>query len=258
MTSLATIEVGLVNVYESKSKDRVVSGRELHEFLEIGTRYDTWFKRMIEYGFVEGSDFIAVAQKRATAQGNETTFADHHMKLDMSKEVSMLQRNEKGKMARQYFIEVEKKYQQQNQLVPMSVEDMIIQQAMNHKETRLKLEALEKKQEETESNVVEIKSYLTDSPDSKTIELSINKYARRNNMQSNEVRSMVYKKIEDLYGVDVMQRAKNAQKKLQDDRIVSGKKPYADSTLKSKVSGMDIIKEENLEKAMLEILAGSQ
>ena len=54
-------------------ENNTVSARELHEFLEIRTRFDTWFGRMIDYGFEENSDFRAIAQKRATAQGNITT-----------------------------------------------------------------------------------------------------------------------------------------------------------------------------------------
>ena len=90
----------------------LVSGRDLHGFLEIGTRYDKWFERMMKYGFEENIDYTAVAQKRPTAQGNETTYTDHAMTLDMAKEISMIQRNDKGKQARQYFIEVEKEYKQ--------------------------------------------------------------------------------------------------------------------------------------------------
>lgn len=53
-----------------------ISARELHEFLKVETRYDKWINRMIDYCFVENQDFITVAQKRPTAQGNITTFQD--------------------------------------------------------------------------------------------------------------------------------------------------------------------------------------
>ena len=117
--------------------DILVSGRDLHDFLEIRTRYDIWFNRMKEYGFVENVDFIAVVQKRTTAQGNETTYTDHHLKLDMAKEISMLQRNERGRQARQYFIEVEKKW---------NSPEMIIQRAMQIQQR--KIEQLEAEREE--------------------------------------------------------------------------------------------------------------
>lgn len=97
---------------EERNGEQLVSGRELHEFLGIKTKYKDWFPRMCEYGFVENTDFIAIAQKRATAQGNETTYTDHFMKISMAKEISMIQRNEKGKQARLYFIECEKRLKQ--------------------------------------------------------------------------------------------------------------------------------------------------
>lgn len=91
------------------NSNNTISGRELHKFLEIGTRFDKWFGRMCEYGFEENSDFRAIAQKRPTAQSNITTYIDYEITLDMAKEISMLQRTKKGKQARTYFINCEKK-----------------------------------------------------------------------------------------------------------------------------------------------------
>lgn len=85
-----------------------VSARELHEFLEVGSKYNDWFNRMVEYGFTENVDFIAIAQKKVTAQGNETEYIDHQLTIEMGKELSMLQRNEKGGIIRKYFIGIEK------------------------------------------------------------------------------------------------------------------------------------------------------
>lgn len=100
----------IINIKEENG-EILISGRELHEFLGIGTRYDIWFNRMLEYGFVDGQDFTLVVQKRATNNPKNpwTTVTDHAMTIDMAKEISMLQRNEKGKEARQYFIKCEKK-----------------------------------------------------------------------------------------------------------------------------------------------------
>jgi|SRR5690606_4021402 len=98
----------LIKTSHNESGDIIVSGRELHEFLEVSTRYDIWFNRMTEYGFSQGIDFIDVVQKRTTSHGRVHDMIDHHIKLDMAKEISMIQRTEKGKQARQYFLQIEK------------------------------------------------------------------------------------------------------------------------------------------------------
>ena len=67
----------LIKVELNEKQEPIVSGRMLHEFLEVGTRYDIWFSRMTEYGFMENQDFEAIDQKRTTAQGNQTSFTDH-------------------------------------------------------------------------------------------------------------------------------------------------------------------------------------
>jgi anti-repressor protein len=87
-----------------------VSGRELHEFLEVKTKYKDWFPRMKEYGFTENQDFTLVAQKRATNNPKNpyTEIIDHQITIPMAKEICMIQRSEKGKQARQYFLAIEK------------------------------------------------------------------------------------------------------------------------------------------------------
>lgn len=97
-----------LNIRTDENGETIISGRELHEGLKISTQYTKWFERMTEYGFVENVDFIAISQKRLTAQGNETTYTDHLLKLDMAKEIAMIQRTPEGKRIRQYLIQVEK------------------------------------------------------------------------------------------------------------------------------------------------------
>ena len=87
------------------SNDNKVSGRELHDFLDVGTAYKDWFPRMKEYGFDEGTDFCS---KMSESTGGRPA-VDHIMTIDMAKEICMIQRTEKGKQARQYFIECEKR-----------------------------------------------------------------------------------------------------------------------------------------------------
>lgn len=100
----------LITINNDNTDRPTVMGRELHEALEIKTRYDKWFDRMCEYGFTENSDYIAIAQKRPTAQGNMTEYTDHQLTIDMAKEICMIQRTEIGRKCRQYFIEIEKQW----------------------------------------------------------------------------------------------------------------------------------------------------
>lgn len=94
------------------SNDRpAVSARELHEFLEVDTEYRHWFPRMCEYGFMQGTDFNPFKNDRVRIEGNRTvtrTVDDAAITIDMAKEICMLQRNEKGKQARQYFLQLER------------------------------------------------------------------------------------------------------------------------------------------------------
>lgn len=81
-----------------------VSARDLHEFLEVGAAYKDWFPRMCEYGFEEGKDFCSFLSESTGGRPKH----DAEITIDMAKELCMLQRNEKGKQARQYFIQLEK------------------------------------------------------------------------------------------------------------------------------------------------------
>lgn len=81
-----------------------VSARDLHDFLEVKTAYKDWFPRMCEYGFTEGEDFCSFLSESTGGRPAQ----DAVLTIDMAKEICMIQRNEKGKLARQYFIQLEK------------------------------------------------------------------------------------------------------------------------------------------------------
>ena len=98
----------LIKITTNKDGKQLVSARELHEFLEIKTEFRKWFPRMCEYGFEENVDFIRVSQKCPTLGGIQEK-VDYAISIDMAKELSMIQRTDKGKQARLYFIECEKK-----------------------------------------------------------------------------------------------------------------------------------------------------
>lgn len=96
-----------------------VSGRELHEALEIETRYNDWFKRMCEYGFMEGMDFYSKMSK--THEGGRPS-TDHQLTIPMAKEICMLQRNDKGRQFRRYFIAIEEKWNSPEMVMKRALE----------------------------------------------------------------------------------------------------------------------------------------
>lgn len=91
----------------------LVNARDLHQFLESKQHFADWIKNRInEYGFTQDVDFLSVHTVMSTEAGffgrREKTVTDYHLSLDMAKELCMVERNDKGRQARRYFIEMEK------------------------------------------------------------------------------------------------------------------------------------------------------
>lgn len=118
MNKLEIIENELVPVYETSTGEKVVYGSELHEVLGAPSVYREWVKRRLsDIDAVENEEFQGVEISTPSGQ----TKKDHIIKLDTAKEMAMLERNEKGKQVRRYFIQIEKKYKS-NQLAGLSTE----------------------------------------------------------------------------------------------------------------------------------------
>lgn len=110
MENLTLIENNLVPVYETSTGEKVVYGTELHATLEVGRDFSTWVKgRLSECDAAEKEDFDSFPQNGGKPTGGRPRL-EYIIKLDIAKEMAMLERNEKGKQVRRYFIEVEKKY----------------------------------------------------------------------------------------------------------------------------------------------------
>ncbi|MEI3316843.1 phage antirepressor KilAC domain-containing protein [Eubacterium ramulus] len=92
-----------------------VSARELHEKLNIGTKFTTWFERMKEYGFSEGNEFFPKRGETSEQGGRPQT--DFQISVDMAKQICMIQRSPEGKMIRQYFIDLEKAWNTPEQIM---------------------------------------------------------------------------------------------------------------------------------------------
>ncbi|HIH7931547.1 TPA: phage antirepressor KilAC domain-containing protein [Streptococcus suis] len=100
----------IININLNDNQEPVVSGRQLHEALGVNSNYTTWFDRMTEYGFTENEDYVLLSNfGNQTGRGGHNK-VDHVIKLDMAKEIAMIQRTDRGKQVRQYFIQIEKDY----------------------------------------------------------------------------------------------------------------------------------------------------
>ena len=122
-TQALSVQPNLVNVFEGvigSVRQLVVNARDLHSFLQVGKRFASWIQERIgKYEFVENEDFVAISQNReiqendcfpnsGSKRGGHNR-VEYHLTLDMAKELSMVENNDKGREARRYFIAMEKK-----------------------------------------------------------------------------------------------------------------------------------------------------
>lgn len=111
--NLETIRIfseDVIPVYDTDTGEKVVLGRELHEKLKIKTPYHIWFPRMVEYGFVDGTDYFTENKNVHREDGRKMPQVqiDHIIKLDMAKHIAMIQRTPQGMEIRQKLIDLEK------------------------------------------------------------------------------------------------------------------------------------------------------
>ena len=111
--NLETIRIfpeDVIPVYDTDTGEKVVLGRELHERLKIKTPYHIWFPRMVEYGFVDGTDYFTENKNVHREDGRKMPQVqiDHIIKLDMAKHIAMIQRTPEGMEIRQKLIDLEK------------------------------------------------------------------------------------------------------------------------------------------------------
>lgn len=169
MNDLRIIENDLVPVYETDKGIKVVNGRELHQALQSGQDFSTWVKkRLTECDAEENKDYDRLHKKM---EANNATMIEYIIKLDTAKEMAMLERNDKGKQVRKYFIAVEEKYKQgvvdRSQLSPQlqSLYGLIETQARQELEQKRIAEEQKKQSEQiqkVEDTVTTIKEILTE------------------------------------------------------------------------------------------------
>lgn len=97
-----------------ESEQPTVSARELHEGLEISERFQSWFNRQLQYGFEENTDYVGCKEFNTLARQE---LQDYKISIDMAKQICMIQRTDKGKQYRQYFLDLEKAWNTPEQVM---------------------------------------------------------------------------------------------------------------------------------------------
>ncbi len=97
--------------YETETP--TVSARDLHTGLEISERFQSWFNRQLQYGFQENTDYVGCKEFNTQARQE---LQDYQISVDMAKQICMIQRSEKGKQYRQYFLDLEKAWNTPEQI----------------------------------------------------------------------------------------------------------------------------------------------
>lgn len=170
MDNMRLIENDLVPVYEIDTGEKVVYGTELYRTLKVGTRFTDWIKRRLDdCEAMENEDYEVLLKNEKNLKGGRPT-AEYIIKLDTAKEMAMLERNEKGKRVRRYFIELEKKYKSiprvpVNPVSPMQELSpqlqLLIGMELKQKEQAAKLTALEDRAERQDEVIKTVKDVLT-------------------------------------------------------------------------------------------------
>ena len=220
MNELKVIENELVPVYETSTGEKVVYGSELHEVLGVKSRYREWIdRRLLDIDAVENEDFQAAEFSAPSGQ----TKKDHIIKLDTAKEMAMLERNEKGKQVRRYFIQVEKKYKSAS----LATQELSPQlQVMINLEIEQKRQA--EKLEHVEERIESIREVV--AIDTTSWREDTGRILRKIGMECGDsksyqdVRAESYQLLEKRMGVNVKQRLTNRRRRMADEGVCKSRR----------------------------------
>lgn len=201
----------LIKVTTNQDGSSIVSARELYEFLEVKTEFSKWCTRMFEYGFEENKDYSLVKIGERSAHNK----IDYALTLDTSKEIGMLQRTDKGKQARQYFIDCEKqvnKPKTQIEILLGSIQ-MLAEQEQRLSSVEFRLNQIEQNKQLALNELSYIERSTNEVPEI-GIRLKINQivrsYSEKTNIPHDKVWEKMYSKMLYAYRFNV-----NAYKKLR-------------------------------------------
>jgi len=208
----------IIKIVEREGR-QTVDARDLHEFLESGQKFSDWIKsRIDDFDFIDEIDYILILGKTSNKGGRPSK--DYFLSIEMAKELSMLERNDKGKQARKYFIECEKKLKE----VPiLSMEDMMIAQLQNMKAVKEQVNLIEDKINEIKSNQFEAVEDIKRLPEPieqidptttrKNITRLIRSYCLNSSSSFQQAYNDLYTEVKYRLSKDLKKRSKNAGNK---------------------------------------------
>lgn len=240
MQNLTVIENDLVPVYETSTGEKVVYGSELHSILEVKSKFADWIKnRLNDCEALENEEYQSFSK---TLEKGGRPQMEYIIKLDIAKEMAMLERNEKGKQVRRYFIQVEKKYKNgaigSEQLSPELQMFGKIFEAVARQELQQKQQA--EKLNQIEDKVESIKEVVALSPNDwrKDTSKLISKMALQLGGYEyiNQLRAESYKYLEERMGVSLNIRLTNKRRRMADEGICKSRR--------DKLNQLDVIADD--------------
>lgn len=208
----------LIKITTNEEGSQVVSARELHGFLEVKTQFKDWIKRRIDdYEFIENQDFEVSLIFEQNSKGGRPS-KEYTLSIDMAKELSMIERSEKGKQARQYFIACENKLKEvvskpmtTAQMFALQAQALLeIEQRQIEQDERIK--RLEDNQRENEAALKAIPFEdvtLPELPERQQINQLARLYAGSTGVNFREVWNKVYQELYYRYSISIRAHKKN-------------------------------------------------
>jgi phage anti-repressor protein len=209
----------LIKVSQNEKNQQVVSARELYKFLEVKTDFTDWIKRQFDYGFIENVDYNLLKSEGVRLEGKREVkreIDDYVLLLDCAKEISMIQRSEKGKTARLYFIECERKLTNAKTQIELIIQSALVLQ--QHESRLTNIESKFTDLENSKALAIQQLNYIersTDDVPEISLRLKINqivrKFAEKTVTPHQEIWNSMYNKMLYAYHFNV-----NAYRKLHD------------------------------------------
>ena len=191
-----------------------VSARDLHDGLGIKSKYADWFKNMAAYGFTENIDYFTLSKN--LENGGRTI--EHNISVDMAKQICMIQRSEKGKQYRQYFIDLEKAWNTPEQVMARALKlaDKTINDLKSQIEEKDKRIETQKQEIKEKQDTIDYKEDviigLVDDIELAKKRAILRRVVNYKNANYLQRWGALYREFEDKYHIDLNKRLENYNK----------------------------------------------